>query len=221
MSLDTFATLRQRVNYLIGDTSNATSGIIDSHINASIADVCNAFPYSWNITQTTGTTIASTNTEYSQFNLATDYNPKWHLHDARITKSAVGMDQRFTEIVINDQNIYPSGSYKYWITYDTTNKVYVFNCTEPLGTVVTYYYYFKPVTLSATSDSSIIPDTEAICYLAASKNWLTDERNQGLMELYRGEASTRIQSMYQTDNAFGPVPVEGAPVDYQFYIGQR
>lgn len=221
MSLDTFATLRQRVNYLIGDTSNATSGIIDSHINASIADIFNAYPFSWNITNTTGTTIASANTEYSQFNLTSDYNPKWHLHDARKLGGSAGMDSRFTEIVINDQNIYPSGNYKYWITYDTANKVYVFNCTEPVGTVVTYYYYFKPVVLAAASDSSIVPDTEAICYLAASKNWLTDERNQQLMAAYKQEASTRIQSMYQTDNAFGPVPVEGSPVDYQYYMGRR
>lgn len=221
MSLDTFSTLRQRFNYLVGDTSSSTSGIIDSHINAAIADICNAYPFSWNITNTNGTTIASSNTEYSQFNIASDYNPKWHMHDVRITASVAGQDKRFTEVVINDQNIYASGSYKYWITYDTANKVYVFNCTEPVGTLVTYYYYFKPVTMTAVSDSSIVPDSEAVCYLAASKNWLTDERNQALSTYYKQEASTRIQSMYQTDNAFGPVPVEGSAVDYQYYLGRR
>lgn len=220
MSLDTFATIRQRVNYLIGDTSATTSGIIDSHINSSIADICNAYPFSWNITQTTGVIAGSA--PYFAFNLASDYNAKWHLHDARfiVSPAGVGADHIFQEIVINDRNIYALQTYKYYLTYDTTNHVYVFNTPETSGTV-TYSYYFKPVALAALGDFCIVPDSEAVAYLAASKNWLTDERNQALMVAYKQEAATRIQSMWQTDNAFGPTPSEGTVVDYNQYLTRR
>lgn len=219
MSLDTFATVRQRFNYLVGDTSAATSAIFDSHINASVADICNAYPFSWNIAKTTGTLSGAG--LVTTFNLASDYNPKWHLLDARIAGTTIGGDHVFEEIVIPDQNAWPSGSYKHWITYDTSTHVYVFNSTEPSGTVVTYAYNFKPVVMAAAGDFCIIPDTEAVCYLAAAKNWLTDERNQALMAVYDQKASTRIQSMWQTDNAFGPVPTEGSPVDYNPYLLRR
>lgn len=218
MSLDTFATLRQRVNYLIGDTSSTTQAIIDSHINNSIKDICNAFPFSWNITQTTGAIAGSA--PYYAFNLATDYNPIWHTKDARILTTAVGGDSIFEEIDPVDRDNWPIGSYKWYVLYDTINHVYTFNTPESSGTV-TYQYYFLPTTLSAVGDLCIVPDTEAVCYLAASKNWVTDERNQGLSQLYKQEASTRIQSLYQKDNSFGPVPSEGSAVDYNPYLLRR
>lgn len=219
MSLDTFSTLRQRVNYLIGDTSNTTAAIIDSHINAAIADITNAYPFSWN--KTTATGVIGGSAPYYTFNLASDYNPKWHLDDARIQiTTSVGQDHLFEEIVPQDRNNYPIGTYKYYLTYDTSNKVYVFSTPESSGSVL-YFYYFKPVILSNPADSCIIPDTEAVCYLAASKNWLTDERNQALTQLYKQEASTRIQSMWATDNSFGPTPSEGSVVDYNAYLLRR
>lgn len=215
---DTFSTIRQRVNYLIGDTSNTTSAIIDSHINSAIADICNIYPFSWNLTKTTGT-VSGIGPEYS-FNLASDYNPQWHLHDSRIIQGSTGDDYIFEEIVIPDRDLFSTQTYKYWITYDTTNLVYVFNTKESSGTV-TYYYYFKPATLSSGTDRTIVPDTEAICYLAASKNWLTDERNQSLMQLYKQEAASRIQSMWQKDNSFGAMPVESSVIDSNAYLLRR
>lgn len=218
MSLDTLTTLRQRVNYLIGDTSATTSGIIDSHINAAIRDIVNSYPFSWNITSATGS--LATSGSYYAFNLAADYNPKWHLADARIVNSGVANDYIFTEVVQQDIDLYPLQTYKYWLGYDTTNKVYVFTTPESSGSVV-YRYNFLPATLGSGTDTCIIPDTEAVCYLAASKNWLTDERNEQLTLLYKQEASSRIQSMWQTDNAYGPVPVEGSIIDDNPYLLRR
>lgn len=218
MSLATFSFLRQRVNYLIGDTSATTQAIIDSHINSAVSDICNAYPYSWNITQATGSIGGSA--PYYSFNLAADYNPIWHHKDTRIITTQVGGDSIFEEIDPVDRDNWPAGTYKWYVTYDSTNHVYVFNTPETSGTV-TYLYYFLPATLSSGTDTCIVPDAEAVCYLAASKNWLTDERNQQLMQLYKQEASSRIQSMWQKDNAFGPVPSEGSAVDYNPYLLRR
>lgn len=214
----TLTVLRQRVNFLIGDTSATTSAIVDSHINSAIADIVNAYPFSWNIKQTTGSIIGSA--PYYSFNLATDYNPKWHITDARVVQTSVGNDNIFEEIVVQDRDNYPPQTYKYYITYDTSNNVYVFSTPEVSGTV-TYMYNFMPATLATGTDVCFVPDPEAVCYLAAAKNWITDERNQSLAATYKQEASTRIQSMYQTDNAFGPVPSEGSIVDYNPYMLRR
>lgn len=218
MSLPLFSFLRQRTNYLIGDTSSTTQGIIDSHINQAIADICNAYPFSWNIKQATGVIAGSA--PYYAFNLATDYNPIFHLFDARIITTQVGGDSIFEEIVSQDRDNWPTGTYKWYPLYDTTNNVYTFNTPETSGTV-TYQYNFSPATLSGVSDVCIVPDAEAVCYLAASKNWITDERNQGLSQTYKQEASTRIESLWQKDNSFGAVPLEGSIVDYNPYLLRR
>lgn len=218
MSLDTFSTLRQRTNYLIGDTSATTQAIIDSHINSAIKDICNAYPFSWNVKQTTGSISGSA--PYYSFNLAADYNPKWRLQDARIITTSVGGDSIFQEIVPQDRDNWPTSTYRYYTLFDTATNLNVFWTPEISGTV-TYQYNFQPVTLSAASDTCIIPDSEAVCYLAASKNWITDERNQALAATYKQEASTRIQSLWQADNAFGPVPSEGSIVDYNQYLVTR
>lgn len=211
MALSTFSYLRQRFNYLIGDTSSTTSAIGDSHLNASIIDICNAYPFSWTVTKTTGS-ITGSGPEYS-LNLAADLNIKWGLLDARIVGSQVGDDHLFEEIPIPDRDQYAIGSYKWWRTYGSMGNVYVFNTKESSGTL-TYYYYTLGSTLVNGADVCFVPDPEAVCLLAASKNWITDERNQSLSERHRQDASVRIQSLWQTDNAFGPQPSEGSVVDY-------
>ena len=218
MSLQTFTYLRQRVNYLIGDTSNTTSASIDSHINSAINDILNAYQFSWNTT--VASTAISGSSPYYTFNLASDYNPLWHIGDARIQVAGVGGDKIFTEIVPQDRDYYASQTYRYYLTYDTTNHVYVFNTPESSGTV-TYLYNFIPSDLSAGTDICIIPDAEAVCYLAASKNWVTDERDQGLGSNYKQEATSRIQSMWQKDLAFGPVPSEGTIIDFNGYLSNQ
>lgn len=218
MSLPTLSVLRQRFNYLIGDTTSTTSGIIDSHLNSAILDITNAYPFSWNVKQTTGNIIGSG--PYYTFSLVTDYNPKWHITDARIVQIGVGNDNIFQEVVPQDRDVYALQSYKYYLLYDTVANAYTFNTPESSGTV-TYQYNFIPSTLINPADICIIPDVEAVCYLAASKNWLTDERNTSLMTLYKQEASTRIQSLWQTDNAFGPTPSVGSPVDDNLYLTRR
>lgn len=208
----TFTTIQKRTAYLMGEsdytTSNDDKTFRDDHINQSIQDIINAYPFSWNVTSEDLTLSSGTS------NLATDYNPKWHLKDARIENSGTSDDDIFTEVPITDRDNADTdnGVYAYWITYDNSTKRYIFNSNKSSGTV-TVYYYFLPETLSSDSDVSVVPDAEAVAYLAAAKMWLGDERNEKLQKNFEQEAALRIQQMYKTDQSFGPVYTQGSVVD--------
>ena len=210
MSYPTLSDLRQRVAYLRGETDyTTTEAVIDSHINAAQRDIVIDFPYSWNLTTSTLTLSAGTAT------LPADYNPKWQkLKDARISDTQI-----FTLRNPADRHKYTADDYIYWITYDVTTKRYIFNSLTLTGSVLIYYWFF-PATMTAANDAAaqavypLVPDTEALAYLAASKNWVGDERNVQLSREYRAEASTRIQSMRTAEYQMGPDETQGSIVDY-------
>ena len=204
----TWLKIKSRVAALMGESS--TTSDLQSHLNAAVQDICNSYNFSWDVKTTTGTLTAGV------FNLATDFNPQWGLLDARIVASSDNDDNIFKQIDISDRDSYSSGDYVYWITYDTSNKVHVFNSLTQTGTV-TYYYQFSPADMSADADVCVVPDGEAVAYLGASKMWIGDERNAQLKEDYEQEAAGRIRAMYIHDLAFGarlslPSPVVDNPV---------
>lgn len=196
-SLPTLSTLRQRYQYLRGETDYTTvNAVNDSHINQAIWDICNLFEFSWNRVKTTGTLSSGT------FNLAADYNPIWHIPDARIVNSSIGDDYIFQEIPVEDRDQYDTNSYVHWLTFSTSSNLHVFNSNQTSGTV-TYFYYFIPTALVNSTDTCIVPDPEAVALLAVSKNWVGDERNAQLSDLFEQRAMKRIQSLYDKEIAFG------------------
>ena len=200
----TYEEIRQRTAYLRGETNyNLDSDeVIENHINASVKDICNSFSFSWNLT-TTDITLSS-----GTANLPSDYNSKWGLYDAREGENI------FEQIDIKDRDKFGSADYKYYITYDATNKVYVFNSPGVQSGTVTIYYYFVPEVMDEDTDQCIVPDGEAVAYLAASKMWIGDERNQALKQDYEKEAGARITAMYRDDLNSGPDITQGNIIDY-------
>jgi len=209
----TYVTIKKRTAYLMGESDYTTAGddktIRENHINHAVQDIVNAYRFSWNL-KTEDLTLSS-----GTSNLAEDYNPKWHLIDARIVNSGSGDDDIFSEVSIADRDNHDTddSDYVYWITYNTTSERYIFNSNKSSGTVTIYYYFF-PADLSANDDVCVIPDAEAVAYLAAAKMWLGDERNDKLQKNFEQEAALRIQQMYKTDQSFGPTYTQGSPVDY-------
>lgn len=204
----TFNNIQTRYLYLIGDTSSAVADTPGkSHINYAVQDICNAFPFSWNIDDEDLVLSAGT------ANLPTNYNPKWHLLDARIVNSGTGDDYVFTEKPISERDRYSDNQYIYWITFNSTTNRYVFNTHTQTGTVKIFYHFF-PTDMSALADTCVVPDAEAVAYLAASKNWIGDERNQALSSDYEQKAGQRIQALWVADQQFGPVYEAGSILDY-------
>jgi len=197
-----YLTLRKRTTYLRGETdySVANNLVICDHINNEIKEICNQFPFSWNLTSATLALSAGT------ADLPTNYNPKFRIYDARIVGANTADDVRFSEIPIEDRDNFQNTSV-YWITYNTTTSKYVFNTPTQTGSIV-IFYYFIPTDLSADGDVCIVPDGEAVAYGASSKMYIGDERNVPLKQDYEQESQKRIQSLWNADNMFGPVYAE-------------
>ena len=193
----TFLQTYTRFLYLIGESDITTiSAIHKSHINAIIKDICNAYPFSWNL-KTADLTLSSGTAD-----LPADYNANFHLRDARISVSSTNDDSIFTEIPIEKRDAYTTDDYVFWITYDTSTETYIFNTPTQSGTV-TIYYNFVPADLTSDADVCVVPDGEAVAYGAASKNWIGDERNTGLKNEYEQESVARITAMQAKDLVYG------------------
>lgn len=191
-----FSDIRQRTNYLLGDETATTSSTLDSSINATVNDIIQVYPFSWDLTSTTGSLTAGA------FSLATNYIPKWRLYDVRITVSSTNDDHIFNEIDPRDRDQYDSTRYVYWIT-STAAGVYTFNTPVQAGTV-TYFYYYFPSPMTAASDACLVTDVEAVALLTASKHWINDERNQALSHDYEDKGKARVDNLYAQDLNFGP-----------------
>ena len=194
--MPTFLQIQTRYMYLRGENDVATITDVDkSHLNYAIKDILNAFPFSWSLNTTTLTLSAGT------ASLPSDFNPIWGIYDARVSTAGQGNDNVFELIDVKDRDYFGSIDYNYWLT--NSSGTYTFNTPIQTGTV-TIYYYSLPTDLSGTTDNCIVPDGEAVAYLAASKMWIGDERNQALKVDYEKEAESRIQDMYNRDLNFGP-----------------
>jgi hypothetical protein len=205
--MNTFGDIQGRYQILKGDTTSTTADVTGkSHINWSVKDILNRHPFSWSL-KTANLTLSS-----GTANLPTDINPKWSINDARIAGSSQGDDHIFTQIDIKDRDRYSSDNYVYWITWDSSNNVFVFNTHTQTGTVAIYYNHL-PADMTLTTAYCLIPDGELVAYKAASKNWIGDERNVELKKEYDKESEDRIKSLIQADLMFGPDTIQGSVVD--------
>jgi len=202
-----FSDVKQRYQDLIGQPSGTISAFGKRNCNQAVRDILNMYRFSWNLTTEDLTLASGTDA------MAATYNPRWGLHDARITGSSQNDDNVFTEITIPDRDKYSSDDYVFWVTYDATNQEYDFNSLTQTGTV-TIYNYFTPADMSADGDKCIIPDLEAVAYKAASKNWIGAERDVDLKKEYEAEANKYITAMYLADLQSGPqIPIHSLAID--------
>jgi len=202
--------IQKRVNFLIGEFNYGTKAnnvVITDHINAAINDILNRYPFSWN------QKIANITLTAGASDLATDYNPKWSVSDARIVNSSDGDDSIFTLIPIHSRDSYSSSDYGFWLTYNTSSNKYAFNSKTLTGTVAVTYN-FIPTDLSASTDVCIIPDGELVAYLAASKLYIGSAENSFLKQEYKQEAESRLKNLYIADASYSAHESEGSILDY-------
>lgn len=192
MAAPTFSTIKQRYMDLIGQPDGTITSFGTRNINRAIRDIINRYPFSWNVKTGTGSLSSGA------FTLPSDYNPASPI-DARIVHTDSHDDHIFTRIDVWDRDNYTDDNYVYWILPNSANPdEWTFNTHVQTGTV-TLHYYFLPTDLSADADKCIIPDLEAVAYLAASKNWIGSERNIELKREYELEADKYINAMYFRD----------------------
>jgi len=190
----TYLELRTRTQYLRGEEDTAGETVINSHIQYAILDILNRYPFSWANAEDT---ISDGDT------LPTDINRKWGV----VVKNSDGVE--FTEILPSDQDS-NSSDYVFWLS---GGKFY----THSSDTLKIFYNYI-PTALSGDSDVCIIPDGEAVAYLAASKMYIGDERNKELKDDYKKESNDRVMLMIQADSIYGPLVTERSVLDYNSQI---
>lgn len=186
--------LRTRTAYLRGEEDTSVSTVIDSHIQSAIEDICNKYPFSWD------KVVIS---QASNAVLPTNINPKWGM-------SVNDGNNTWTRIDPENSYSYQGGEHVFWITYESDR----FKINTPTTTTLNITYSIVPTALSADGDVCIVPDGEAVCYLAAAKMYIGDERNAELKADYEKEATDRISSMQISDQMFGPQLREGSVIDY-------
>jgi hypothetical protein len=208
----TFLQIQTRFLVLIDESTITTNH--KSHINASVQDVVDAYPFSWNVKS--GTVTLASNVG----NLPTDFNPKWGLLDARIENTGKVTDVIFTPKSLTDRDSFGSTDAKYWITYSTSTSRYIFNSTYDNSTITIYYYFF-PTDMSSDSDVCVVPNMELVALLAASKHFLGEDQDDNLVKLYETRADDKIKRLYAQGLNFSEVDVEYSPVSDQTDITVR
>jgi hypothetical protein len=188
----TYADLKQRYLDLVGQPTGTIDDFGKRNIAQAIKDIVNKYAFSWNLT--------SSALSYAQpADLPSNYNPTWHVFGA-VDES----NNQYYEIRPDESSNFTSSDYVYWLTYNTTTHLYQVNTLHQY-TTLTVYYYFIPTPLSIDADVSLIPDDEAVSYLAASKNWIGAERDPNLTDVYEQEAAKLITAMYVRDMENQPV----------------
>jgi len=189
----TYATLKRLVANTIGRTDNTTANTIrDNAINDAITQIVNEYKFSWLMKKGTGT-IAS-----NEMDLASDYNASHGLETVYSPATGEGNDDIYVAVGMQEKDNYSSSDYIYWLTWDSTSEVHVLNSNQSAD-AIEYYYYFTPAELSADTDVCIVPDPQAVVYLAVSKWWLGKERDEDNSDRFYTKYEARMQKMIQND----------------------
>ena len=192
----TYAILKHKTANRVGKTDNATANTIrDNCIVDAVTQICTDNRFSWTLAKDTLSVVAGA------ANLPTDYNPSFGLVFAVHQVTGTANDREYTRVDIRDIDNYSSSDYVYYITYDTSSGVYVFNSNQTTDTVV-IYYHFLPTELSSDSDVSIVPDDMAVVYLAVALWWLAKERDESNYDRFYKEYEKRLAKMVLQDAAY-------------------
>ena len=195
----TYLAEKNAVANLLGKTDGATANTIrDNAINeVRQFDIANAYPFSW-LERSTDVTTSATGSVDLPDNFNVTHKPK----DVRKVGADKTDDNIFDQVNRELFDEYSSGSYKYYIDYNTATDKWQIHTTEN-STDITIIYYSIPTTLTADADIDSIPDLIVIKYLAAARYWLK-ERNFGNHDRFNDLGLNRIRLLINKDKKANP-----------------
>lgn len=203
--MPTFLQLKNATANQLGKSDGGTANTIrDNHINDVIRnEIADVFPFSW---------LRKTNSSISldssgQSDLPSDYNPNHKLYDLRKVVSGSGGDTQFTEVNRELFDRYGSGTYKYYIDYNTGTNLYRLNTTQVSITAQVTYYH-RPAAMTADADVCVVPDQDVIAYLAAARYWLSSERDETNHDRFKALGNQRLQQLVLNDKRSNPLRVK-------------
>jgi|SRR6185369_2462380 len=199
--MSTYLQLKTKTANVLGRNDGGTANAIrDNIINSVIQDeIANSFPYSWNRKTNASISIDSN----GQSDLPSDYNPTHKLYDVREVASGTANDVIYREQpreLFDSLSIATGG---YFIDYNTNTNVYRINTSVPSKTLQIIYYYI-PATLTADADICVVPNADAVVYLAAASFWLSAERDETNHDRFKQLGLQKVAEMIQRDKKAQP-----------------
>lgn len=200
MAYESFLTLKAMVANRRNKTDHATADTIrDNAIIDACRQIYQEADWSWLKKRATLTVTAGVS------NLPSDYVASYGLK-AWSAVSGTANDHIYQLINVADLDLYTTADYVYWITYDASAKLFVFNSNQTSDTVL-IIYRFQPAALSATSDVTPIPDPWAIVWLATALWWSATEHDTDLFNNpFYPRYIERVSMMKANDGAHNTPP---------------
>lgn len=196
MAYETFLKLKQMVANKRNKTNENTADVVRDN---AIVDACKQIyqeaRFSWLKKKVTLTVTAGVS------NLPADYQVSYGL----VTVYDADKNE-YTPVVLEETPWLEAGDYRYWITWDATAKLFVFN-TNQTSASLTAWYFIEPAALSADADTTPIPDPWAIVWLATALWWSATEHEEDLLNNpFYPKYQERLNMMKANDKAFNSAP---------------
>ena len=186
--MHTYLNLKDSVSNVLGRTDGSTAvAIRDNSINfVRQNEIANHYPFSFLEKQTTLTVTSEVADLPADFNI--NHDPK----DVR----EVGVGE-FNKIEVEDSEKYGSGDRVYWIDWNSSTERWRMNTLYDCSLRVIYYQV--PATLTADATYDIIPDLDVVTFLAASRYWLSSERDEDNHDRFKLLGQKALDRLVVTD----------------------
>ena len=186
--MHTYLNLKDSVSNVLGRTDGSTAVVIrDNSINfVRQNEIANYYPFSFLEKQTTLTVTSEAADLPADFNI--NHDPK----DVRV----VGVG-KFNKIEVEDSENYGSGDRVYWIDWNSSTERWRMNTLYDCSLRVIYYQV--PATLTADATYDIIPDLDVVTFLAASRYWLSSERDEDNHDRFKLLGQKALDRLVVTD----------------------
>lgn len=169
MAFETFSRLKQMVANRRGLTNDATDDTLrDNAILDAVKQIYQEAKFSWLKKLTTLTVTAGV------ADLPADFQVSYGL------ATVYDADKKeYTPVHQEEIPWLTDSDYRYWITWDATDKVFVFNTNQTTASL-TAWYFIEPAEMSDGADTTPIPDPWAIAWLATALWWSAAEHEEDL-----------------------------------------
>jgi len=198
--MPTFLQEKDAVANILGKTDGSSSAVIrDNAINnVRQNEIANFYPFSWLRKSANVTTDSS-----GQADLPADYNPNHACKDVRIVNSGQGDDYIFTPCTVEEFDYFSADQHRYYIDYNTSTNLWRINTHGDTDTIRVIYYQI-PTTLTSNTTVDIIPDLDVIALLAASRYWLSSERDETNHDRFKALGEARLNLLVNKDKKANP-----------------
>jgi hypothetical protein len=195
------ATLLDVKNYVAWQRNNTDGATPDSTrdglINEAFKEVYNARRWTW-LKKKATLTISS-----NEASMPVDYNKLYEpIEIWNYDSTDTTAKNAFTQVDISDLSSYASDANVYAIDHE--NSKILFKTLET-SVFMNYTSQFTDYALDGTQDSSVllIPNYDAVKYLALSMYWMSQERATGKQQLYFDNYQRALSQLKKQDRVVG------------------